>query len=51
MRNTVSFHWSRTKTRFDTEAKSNLEVAYYDLGLSLTKNAPCADEYKALLIK
>lgn len=33
------------KTRFDTEAKSNSEVAYYDLGM--TKKAACADEYKA----
>ena len=30
---TFSYEWFRTKTRFDTEAKDNSEMAYHDQGL------------------
>ena len=29
--NSFSYEWFRTKTRFETEAKTNSEIAYFDL--------------------
>ena len=33
LRNTFSYEWFRTKTRFDTEAKGNSKLAYSDWNL------------------